>query len=67
MPFILLADTKKEIIHAYQAGGVFTKRITYLIDPKGYIIEVYPKVTPSVHAEQLVNDIELLHDESFKS
>jgi peroxiredoxin Q/BCP len=60
LPFILLADTSKEIIKKYGADGPFTRRITYLIDPTGIIVKVYPKVDPSTHSEELLNDLKTL-------
>jgi len=61
LPFILLADTSKEIIKKYEADGIFTKRITYLIDPGGIIVKAYPKVDPSTHSEELLHDLESLY------
>ncbi len=60
LPFTLLSDPNKETIKKYQADGVFTKRITYLISPEGIIIKTYPKVDPSQHAEQILKDLEFL-------
>lgn len=60
LPFTLLADTQKKVIHAYDASGIFTKRITYLIDPKGIIIKTYPKVNPSQHAAEILQDLEAI-------
>ena len=60
LPFILLADTNKEIINSYNASGIFTKRITYIIDPTSIIIKVYPNVSPSTHANEIVRDLENL-------
>lgn len=57
LPFILLSDPQKELIKKYQADGVFTKRITYLIDPKGIIIKTYSKVIPTQHASELLTDL----------
>ena len=59
LPFILIADTTREIIKSYEAGDVFTKRISYLIDPNGIIIKTYPKVNPSQHAEEIISDLKL--------
>jgi peroxiredoxin Q/BCP len=56
LPFTLLADENKEIIKNYQADGLF-KRISYLIDPKGYITKVYPKVKPEEHAQEILDDL----------
>lgn len=60
LPFILLSDPKKEVIIKYQVDGVFTKRSTYLIDPTGMIVKIYPKVDPSQHAEEIAHDLESL-------
>lgn len=58
LPFILLSDPDKKVVKLYEAtGGPFTKRITYLIDPNGYIVKSYPKVIPSDHSEELVRDL----------
>lgn len=59
LPFTLLADENKEIIKKYQADGLF-KRISYLIDPKGYIAKAYPKVKPEEHAQEILDDLSTL-------
>jgi thioredoxin-dependent peroxiredoxin len=56
LPFTLLADENKEIIKKYKANGLF-KRISYLIDPKGYIAKTYSKVKPEEHAQEVLNDL----------
>ncbi len=59
--FPLLADTKKEAIQLYEAKGVlFTKRISYLIDPEGKIAKAYDNVNPAIHAKQVIEDLEKL-------
>lgn len=69
LPFTLLSDESTKMIQAYGAwqerslyGKKFmgTARITYLIDPKGKIVKVYPKVSPTTHALQLLKDIKTL-------
>lgn len=60
LPFILLADTTKEIIKKYGADGLLSRRITYLIDPTGIIIKAYPKVDPSTHSAELLKDLKML-------
>ena len=61
LPFMLLADTEKDIIKKYEAAvGIFIKRITYLINPEGIIVKVYSKVDPSTHAKEILKDLELL-------
>lgn len=58
LPFPLLADPTKNVIHTYHADRVLgTKRMTYLIDPRGSIQRIYDKVTPATHATDLLNEI----------
>ncbi|MHB1348055.1 MAG: peroxiredoxin [Candidatus Humimicrobiaceae bacterium] len=54
----LLSDVKKEVIDKYHAKGIITKRISYLINPEGLIGKVYPKVNPSLHAQEILNDLQ---------
>jgi peroxiredoxin Q/BCP len=63
LPFRLLVDTDKKIVEAYGAWGeksmygrkyMGTHRITYVIDPKGRIAAVYPKVKPAEHADEIL-------------
>ena len=57
LPFTLLADTKREIINTYGAGGFF-KRISYLINPQGVIAKTYEKVNPTYHAREILHDLQ---------
>ena len=58
LPFALLSDPDQVTIKAYGAsGGLFTKRISYLIDQEGVIVRVYPDVDPAGHAGQILKDI----------
>jgi peroxiredoxin Q/BCP len=50
IPFTLLADTDSKL---YQALGV-TARSTFLIDDKGLITKVWPKVNVDEHAEDVL-------------
>jgi peroxiredoxin Q/BCP len=59
LPFPLLADPDKKIASAYGvANGIpalgLDKRVTYVIDPQGKIVKVYPKVDPSTHAGEII-------------
>ena len=63
LPFHLLADTDKEVLNAYGAWGekkMYGKsymgviRSTYLIDEDGNVAEVWPKVTPKNHADEVL-------------
>ena len=66
LPFPLLADTDKKILKAYKVWGEKTlygrkymgiHRVTYLIDEKGRIAAVWPKVKPDGHAEEILKAI----------
>ena len=63
LPFPLLADTDKAIVKAYGVWGeknmygrkyMGTHRVTYLIDEKGRIAAVWPKVKPDGHADEIL-------------
>jgi peroxiredoxin Q/BCP len=57
LSFILLSDPTREVIRKYDAGGIITRRISYLIDPSGIIRKTYPSVDPARHAEEILNDL----------
>ena len=66
LPFILLADEKKEVVGLYGAYGekkmagktyMGTKRTSFLIDPSGKIVKVYEKVKPETHAAEVLADL----------
>jgi peroxiredoxin Q/BCP len=68
LPFTLLADPDRTIVEAYGAWGekklygrayMGTLRVTYLVDEKGRIAGVYPKVSPKAHAEELLRDLDV--------
>ncbi len=64
LPFILLSDTKMDVLQAY---GVWkeknmygkkvmgTERTTYIIDPSGKIQKVFPKVKPDTNAAEILD------------
>lgn len=53
--FPLLADTDKSIITAYDVdGGGYAKRVTYIIDGNGKIIDVDASVNTSTHASDVL-------------
>jgi len=61
LPFTLLSDPEKEVIKLYGAArGPFIKRMSYLINPTGEIVKVYPQVTPANHASEILQDMEIL-------
>jgi peroxiredoxin Q/BCP len=57
--FKLLADTETKVSNAYGSimeynGNKLSARNTFLIDPKGKITKVFPKVKPSGHSEEVL-------------
>ncbi len=61
LPYTLLSDPDREIIRAYGAKGfLFTKRISYLINPEGKIAKIYLNVSPKKHAKEILEDFERL-------
>jgi len=68
LPFHLLADTEHEIAESYGAWGekklygksfMGIKRITYIIDEKGVVSKVWPKVTPKTHADEVLDALKV--------
>jgi peroxiredoxin Q/BCP len=65
LPFLILSDSKKEVIHSYQVdGSLFPKRTTFLINPAGQVAKVYDKVNVNTHTEQILRDVQGLKSES---
>lgn len=61
IPFPLLVDPDKTIIQAYGADGVvFSKRVTFVIDPRGQIAHIYDNVDPDLHARQILEELDAL-------
>ena len=63
LPFHLLSDTEKEVIQSFGAWGekkMYGKtymgivRSTFIIDEKGIVTKVFPKVTPKEHAAEVL-------------
>jgi thioredoxin-dependent peroxiredoxin len=68
LKFDLIADTDKEILQAYGAWGeksMYGKkymgvlRITFVIDEKGIIEEIFEKVETKNHTKQILNKIKI--------
>ena len=66
LPFRLLADPDKKIVRAYGVWGekslygrkyMGTHRVTYVVDEKGKIAAVFPKVKPEGHAAEILETI----------
>ena len=69
LSFSLLSDPSKEVIHRYHAWGpkIFlgkevmgVVRRSFLIDPEGRIVKVYPQVDPKGHALEVWQDFQEL-------
>jgi len=66
LPFTLLSDPKHDVLEKY---GTWTKknlygkimmgiaRTTFIIDEKGNILKIYPKVKPAEHAQEILEDL----------
>lgn len=68
LPFTLLSDDDHYILEKYGAWttkSIFGRimmgieRITYLIDERGRIMKIYPKVKPAEHARQILKDLRI--------
>lgn len=68
LPFTLISDPDKKVLNAYGAWGekkMYGKsyegvlRTTYVIDEKGKIIKVFPKVKTKKHSEQILKELDL--------
>ncbi len=61
--FLLLADPHKKVVKmygVYNAKWEMANRVTFLINPKGRIVKIYPKVDPKVNAEQVIAELKSL-------
>lgn len=65
LPFILLSDEDKNVMEAYGAWGeksmygrkyMGVLRKTFLIDEKGKIVKIYPKVNVNGHSEEILKE-----------
>ena len=59
MPFRLLSDRDHELAKSVGAGRALiplAKRISYLVGADGTVLVAYADVTPSAHAQEVLND-----------
>jgi thioredoxin-dependent peroxiredoxin len=59
LTFKLLSDTDKKVVSAYGSvqefkGATVASRNTFLVDPKGNIVNVWTKVDPNKHSEEVL-------------
>ena len=68
LTFTLLADPDSTVTALYGATGIFNfaSRVTYLIDSGGIIRKVYPDVTISTHAAELLQAVRELNAKKAK-
>lgn len=63
LPFSILSDSTKEVAKAYGAlgiGGFLAKRVTFVIDKKGKITHIFPKVDVNRHSDEVLKALEEL-------
>jgi len=61
--FTLLSDPKGDLgsrLGVMKDGGGSMYRVTFLVNPKGRVEKIYPKVNPSIHADEIINDLHAL-------
>lgn len=57
LPFPLISDKDKKIAQTYgvlRDTGTSTNRVTFIIDKKGKVAKVFPKVDVTTHTEEVV-------------
>ena len=56
LPFMLLSDSKKELVGKLGIKSLkgVASRVTFVLDRDGKILKIYPKVSPDSHAEELL-------------
>jgi len=66
LPFPLLSDKQRTVVQAYGVWGerqfmgktsMGISRTSFLIDPKGKIAKIYPKVKPEEHTDEILKDL----------
>jgi thioredoxin-dependent peroxiredoxin len=73
LPFTLLSDPESEVARAYESygpkkfmgkeyEGVY--RQTFILNPQGQLAKIYRKVKPAEHAEQVLQDLEMLQNKA---
>ena len=59
LPYPMLCDPGGETLRAYGVRGItgHARRVTFLVDAQGKVHKVYPKVSPSTHAAEVLEDL----------
>lgn len=68
LSFTLLADIQGKVSEAYGAlfklGPIkFSKRHSFIIDPEGNVAKIYRSVSPGIHSQELLQDLQQLQKE----
>ncbi len=61
--FLLLADPLHRVANqygVYNAKWKLDNRVTFLLNPKGKIVRIYPKVDPKINAGQVIAELKKL-------
>ena len=72
LQFKLLSDPGHEVVDKYGSlmmykGTPYASRTTFLIDPKGVVRKVYPKVDPATHSAEVLADLDGLKKAAKKA
>ena len=65
LPFSLLSDNQKEVAKKYGVlgfGGLVAKRNTFIIDKKGKIAWIFPKVDVKKHSKEVLEILDKIKD-----
>ena len=65
LPFDILSDKNKEVAKAYGVlgiAGLAARRVTFIIDKKGRIARIFPKVDVKQHSEEVLKALEELQN-----
>jgi len=65
LPFSLLSDNQKEVAKKYGVlgfGGLLAKRTTFIIDKKGKIAWIFPKVDVKKHSKEVLEILDKIKD-----
>ncbi len=65
--FLLLADTDKKVVKAYgvlNSVWGMANRVTFIIDPEGKIVKIYPKVDPDGHSKEVLAELKTLQSKN---
>ncbi|MDB4016145.1 peroxiredoxin [Flavobacteriaceae bacterium] len=61
LPFVLLSDSKKKVQHLFKLPkilfGMYTKRITFVIDKTGLVSYVHSSLMPDTHIKKALQQL----------